>query len=123
MSHLLKFRSSIAVLAMVAALFLVGVQGWQAGPAASAQSTVTLLSNFSVAPATGTGAAQIVAVGTVSAVKYQKAASFKTGSNPAGYNLEQLTFKIHPLTGTVPDVNIHANDPDVSGAPGMWRSF
>ena len=46
LSHLLKFRSSIAVLAMVVALFLVGVSGSWGGPTAAGQAaTVTFLDN------------------------------------------------------------------------------
>ena len=65
LSHLLKFRSSIAVLAMVVALFLVGVSGSWGGPTAAGQAaTVTFLDNLSAGFHSATGPDRI-AVGTV----------------------------------------------------------
>ena len=118
MSHLLKFRSSIAVLAMVVALFLVGVSGSWGGPTAAGQAaTVTFLDNLSTTLNTATGPDQI-AVGKVLTSTYKKAAPFQTGSNPRGYTLASVTINMAAFTNDMPVVKIHSSDSGGKPVPG-----
>lgn len=121
MRHHKKLRGFVATIALAAALLLIELPGWHGdGRVAEGQTTtVTLLDNFSANAAGFSARADVVVVGTQLTTEYKKSGSFTTGSNPAGYIVDQLSFRLVLISGSIaPAVAIHD---DSGGNPGTVK--
>lgn len=121
-----EIRTTAVGLAVIVALLLFEAPNWLGTEqvAEGQGTTVTLLSNFNVNAATVATAVDITLVGYADTTNYKKSGSFTTGSNPAGYIAENLTFKLLSILGEdTSGVAIHEDDENGNPVTNPLHTF